>query len=265
MRLYTTTVNIITRLKPIGIPAYDPARPASRQITFAIPFDLRLPGWLPPTHLSALTDTSYGVIAAAVIGWVDPVQACPLAAIAPTRQTLFSLQPNRGLPRITKSSKGKTELNSSASSPPQPAVDERSTSKWTPFEIRRHKLPIAINPSAIEGEKHYSLRPDESSTSPVECVVSVPDWVNIHGGERSLRVSLRVRARRPSGQAEQASAASTRSASANGTVRSEIAVEGAREVLAAPDVASVGTPTENEIVTHMLELGMEVEELERYT
>lgn len=45
-------------------------------------------------------------------------------------------------------------------------------------------------------EKFYNIKPGADSTSPVECMVGVPDWVDVYGDERSFRITLRVKARR---------------------------------------------------------------------
>ncbi|EIW67223.1 hypothetical protein TREMEDRAFT_64469 [Tremella mesenterica DSM 1558] len=231
LRLWSTTVDLATPSEPLVLPSQDYARPHLARFQVAIPFDLRLPGWLPPTHSSANTVTSYGVQVQCTIGWVD--LSSPLS-IPMTRSAALS--------------HSSLSTNSSIEIKPTPAIRTRrldslfshsslqlssihkSQSKFAPITVRRHRLPSAVRGHVyVPGERHYTIKPNES-TCPVECVVTVPEWVDVHGDERSIKISLRVRAR--------------------------------RDAILQGD-ASMDIDGGDEILTNLLELGMEVEELER--
>ena len=121
-------------------------------------------------------------------------------------------------------------------------------------------------------ERHYTLKPETNSfESPVECVVTVPDWVDVYGEEKSLKVSLRMRAKKPvveeddaaeGSEAGQADTTGDALAPSTTTAGSSSSVPMERQA----SFQEIGgkNETEDVIMTHVVELGMEVEEVERY-
>ncbi|WWC60381.1 uncharacterized protein I303_102953 [Kwoniella dejecticola CBS 10117] len=291
MRLHTTTLTLATPSNPLLLPSHDPARPGAQRIKLAVAFDLRLPGWLPPSHDSEMTTISYGAIAHCTIGWTEPASttyAAPSMASSSSSSpsmhseiSMESILPMRSTIMKTKSAKPFDSIFGNHSLLAKST--EKTCSVWSPFSLQRHRLPSAIGTTAQDRtERHFTLRPEADSTSPVECVVTVPDWVDVNGEEKSLKVSLRVRARRNAIEPQSmlvdstnqstvssdlsASTATSSSASGSGSPLTE---GGSRELESVPmerqGAGSLGKKAEDEMLTHILELGMEVEETERYS
>ncbi|WRT65772.1 uncharacterized protein IL334_002721 [Kwoniella shivajii] len=284
VRLHTTTLTLATPSKPLLIPPQDPLKPFADKIQLAVEFDMRLPGWLPPSHDSDMTTLSYGVVTIAIVGWTE---ATTCSYSTPSTSTLSSFDSDIIMERSTsvrpanikpKSSKSFESIfgNHSLLS----KSTERSSSQWTPFTIQRHRLPSAIGSFAQDRtERHYTLRPEADSTSPVECVVTVPDWVDVNGEEKSLKVSLRLRARKTAIKARTIEAetssieAETSSIEAAGSsLRTSqdnpaLTEGGSRELESVPmeRQCARGKKADDDLLTHILELGMEVEETERYS
>lgn len=150
-------------------------------------------------------------------------------------------------------------------------VTESASSPYTPITIRRHRLPSAMNARLNDGtERHYSLKPATDSTSPIECIVSVPDWVDVNGGEKDLKISIRIRARR---EAVKALAGEAKPPSNPDSLVVDTSPEDSEDGVAVPQALDntepASTPMERdsscEVLTHILELGMEVDEVETYT
>ncbi|WVQ78789.1 hypothetical protein IAT38_000880 [Cryptococcus sp. DSM 104549] len=279
MRLHTATVTLATPAQPLLIPSTDPSRPHSQRIHLALPFDMVLPGWLPPTHQSDMTATSYGCVVHAVIGWTEASAAPAISVAGPssgamTDAVASDLAMDSVVPFRHNFTKPKPRTFDSffANSSLQPHSTQKTHSKWLPFTVLRHRLPTPVGASAPErAERHFTLRPEADSTSPVECVVSVPEFVDVHGEEKSLKVSLRIRARRDAikaaavpvrGPVESAGEAGTAAAAA--AANGEEPQEGnARELESVP-MERQGKRND-EVLTHMIELGMEVEEVERFS
>ena len=241
------------------IPSCDPLLPSAKRVELAVAFDLRLPGWLPPSHRSLLTNTEYGLVVKTKIGFTEAA-ASVYSEIKPADK----YGALRGMRRVA------TLLSQI------PTMEENHTSKYQPFHILRHRLPSALNHRLTNSaEKSYNVKPDADSTSPIECVVTVPEWVDCHGGERDLKIAIRVRARRDaiitqnkikqtSGTAgvpevecgplgDETEPASTISRSTTPTI---------------PPPSSASVPMQREdddILTRILELGMEVDEIESYS
>ena len=78
----------------------------------AIPFDLRLPGWLPPSHATNLTATSYGLRADIKLGWLDGPMKSSLRLLALSNPSVSSL------------------------------ATARSSSPFTCFKVLRHRFPV---------------------------------------------------------------------------------------------------------------------------
>jgi hypothetical protein len=247
------------------------------RIELAVGFDLRLPGWLPPSHVTSLTNTEYGVVVKSSIGWTAAAQS-------------VYASPSIGGRNIVTRSLGKP----TAALAQLANLVEKNTSPYHPFTVKRHRLPSAMNSRAVDlTERNFSLKPAANSSSPVECVVSVPEWVDCFGKERDLKVNIRVRARRgaieeavkkqsasrsPTSEAASTSSpAAVRSTTPDGWPSDHPQYQGDSSSDATSNSRSTtpqGWPmqresdtaaaAESEILTHILELAMEVEEVETY-
>jgi len=247
LRLYETSVRLAAPSEPIPIPAVDLSRNHSSWINVAIPFDLRLPGWLPPSHVTSLTNTSYGLRADVKLGWLDGAGRSSLRLLALSNPSINSL------------------------------ATAQSSSPFTPFKVFRHRFPVNSGGHTIlRPERSYTLRPDCNQTTPIECIVSVPDWVDVNGDEKSLRVSLRVRARPrrstalgvevvswPADRVEEGMPEAPPSGDSDMTSESDNAPESDSSVpMELQETAFDPAPA---VTVRLSELGMEVEEIERFT
>ncbi|WWC68563.1 uncharacterized protein I206_102492 [Kwoniella pini CBS 10737] len=287
MRLYTTTLILATPSSPLLLPSHDPSRPHAQNIQLAVVFDMRLPGWLPPSHDTDLTTISYGLIAQSTVGWTDsattiyaaPSIACSSSSILLNGTDISTkyIQPMRPIvvkPRASKSFDsifGNHSLLAKST--------EKSQSTWSPFIVQRHRLPCAIGTSIQDPtDRVFILTPGIDSMSPIECVTTTADWVDINGDEKSLKINLKVRARR---RPVDLQPMDVDSSSENATDSTSPLSQPASTSATEPDMSfyEVGTGNldsvpmmrhgarspKNEIPTHILELGMEVEETERYS
>lgn len=311
---------ISTSEEGMKLPARDPNQPADndRDATiYSIPFDLTIPGWLPQTYENELVANTYGLMAMATCQWATVAQSTTAAASNPSSMmsvdsditpVLMSTAPvpivsaaspdysSRFFPRFAKSVAN--ALTSAISLPHQSSTATAQTvkisSRWQPIEVVRHRAPTPspLPASTADAEtifpniplRHYTLKPAENSPSPVECVVSVPETIDINGP--TLKVSVRLRARNghviqsvggadhmadpapvtpvtPTGNAAQQASHSrtgradtsvpatgtsaTRLSNASGCRQGVSDAQGCREQI------------------RMVELGMEVEETERYS
>jgi hypothetical protein len=158
-------------------------------------------------------------------------------------------------------------------------MEEKHTSTYQPFNIHRHRLPSALNHrSRNSTEKSYSIKPDADSSSPIECVVTVPEWVDCYGDERDLKLSLRIKARPEAIIAQnkigqQSREIVTESETASGPAGDEAlpaatstGTRSTTPTVPPPSTASVPMQRANDdILTRVIELGMEVEEIETYS
>jgi hypothetical protein len=162
------------------IPSCDPLLPSCKTVELAVAFDLRLPGWLPPTHRAFLTNTEYGIIVQSKIGWTEAAAE------------VYG-QPRAGDKCVaTRYLRRQATLLSHIAT-----MEEKHTSTYQTFNVHRHRLPSALNHRIKNStEKSYNVTPAANSTSPIECIVTVPEWVDCYGRERDLRIGIRVRARK---------------------------------------------------------------------
>ena len=270
--------------------------------TYAIAFDLNIPGWLPASISNDLTTTSYGVLCNAEVGWVlqsgsEGLSPLDVNMDTCTDNTSISSLPipigtgltaaSRFLPRLAKSMA--TVLTGSPVAQWDPSHNRTFQSEWQPVDIMRHRAsPTTFNSRDGDGNsvtqtvnhsdiplRHFTLKPSEDSPSPIECMVSTPEIVDLNGP--NLRVSVRLRARKPVSssrsqpppEASQAIPAGfMRSTDENGDVDmdDEAGIPGSNMPGSIGEVSSQRVPTsivvENRV--KMVELGMEVEEIERY-
>ena len=92
--------------------------------------------------------------------------------------------------------------------------------------------------------------------------MTLPEWVDVNGEEKCLKVSLRVRARRNAILPVSSMSDTSDRTSASRDVDME---EGAaRELESIPMERELKRPLD-EALTHMIELGMEVEESQRFS
>jgi hypothetical protein len=263
VRLYTETIDLADA-KPLLIPSCDPLLPSCKTVELAVAFDLRLPGWLPPTHRAFLTNTEYGLVVQSKIGWTEAAAE------------VYG-QPRAGDKCVaTRSLRRQATLLSHIAT-----MEEKHTSIYQTFSIHRHRLPSALNHRIRNStEKSYNVTPAANSTSPIECIVTVPEWVDCYGRERDLRIGIRVRARKSAIIAQNKTNdddLSRHLTDALGDFQRPWTVPNG------DDTASSGsgytTPTgspptstpmqrtknDGEVLTRIIELGMEVEEVESYS
>lgn len=131
-------------------------------------------------------------------------------------------------------------------------------------------------------EKSYNVAPAADSTSPIECIVTVPEWVDCYGRERDLRIGIRVRARKGAILAQNKwnkDDLSRHLTDALGNFTGPWTAPSTGEDLTPPQSGSTtpnGSPPtssipmqrhkkDDEVLTRIIELGMEVEEVESYS
>ncbi len=250
MRLCTTTLDLATPSQPLIVPSYDPSRPHAMRFQLAIPFDLPVPGWLPPSHVSPMTSTAYGVMAHSELGWAE-------TSSPPQRESLIS---HKSTDNHRRSSFRRNHSNGLF---PRQSLDptstDKSASKFISFTIHRHHLlPPGLNLANGRTERHFVLRPEVDSASPIECVVTAPSWVDVNGGEKALKVTLRVRGRRNDVLFTPAISLQEQTNDEDDHPPQPLDSE-LGETL--PKAGYSG----DEILTYLLELGMEVEEVERFS
>lgn len=123
-----------------------------------------------------------------------------MAASAPVPiagASILAGTPSRLLPRLAKT------LGLSSFRAPAATSSNLMATTFTPVAIARHRITSRspFDDDCATPLRHFTLKPDPSLTiSPVECVVSVPEIVDI-GGE-NVRVSVRLRARPESERGE---------------------------------------------------------------
>lgn len=168
-RLYTTTLPLIPADSPVVIPSASPDSTTGPFVTLRFDFDLRLPGWLPPSlrisGRGSCAGVGYGVVATAVTSWCD-------ARMTPSMHRLSGL------------------------------VQKSAFSPYTEFIVRRHQMPTAITPNApIESRSFIHIEEETFSYDinlgtailPVEATFTVPEVIDIYGDERALSVGIRIR------------------------------------------------------------------------
>lgn len=271
---------------------------SSKDTTYAIPFDLKIPGWLPQSFENDTVALSYGLIATAKVEWVtlspskslpdalphlmDVDNALPMSSSpVPIMSAASPTYASRFFPRL----KSVANALATAITVPSPSASQQvtRTSDWQPIAISRHRVPappcavpsvIGVDAPAAETLlRHYTLRPAENSPSPVECVVSVPETIDINGP--TLRVSVRLRAREGFTIAGIEGAEPTQPFSSaavpdSGSDLAAVGDSGSRETSTTANAAvtssSVPSPKQSPLEhIRMVELGMEVEETERYS
>lgn len=164
MRVYSTAYKLVSESEPVSIPSKDPRDPSGK-VRLSIPFELRIPGWLPPTHLSLKTSTSYGLLSTVIVGWLDGDSSVP------TKRLIFSNESLRASSKTT------------------------SHSAFTDFTVTRHRLELDPHgDSAVVAKKEFVLSENEMTVNcPFKCWITVPTWVDVNGSRGSLKVAIRLR------------------------------------------------------------------------
>jgi hypothetical protein len=163
-------------------------------------------------------------------------------------------------------------------------MEEKHTSTYQTFNVHRHRLPSALNHRIKNStEKSYNVTPAANSTSPIECIVTVPEWVDCYGRERDLRIGIRVRARKSAIIAQNKvneDDISRHLTDALGDFAGpwstpDGAVSSGDTSSGSGSTSPTGSPPlstpmqrhkkDDEVLTRIIELGMEVEEVESYS
>ena len=284
MRVFKSTIDLVKSDKPIVIPHYDEIRPFEQKVTLAIPFDLRLPGWLPPTIVARLVNVAHGTRADAIFAWDDlppvPTPGMPqsqLPAAGPSTENWMMIDRKRSN-KVSKLSFDHLFVNSWGLPRPNSATVIRS--KFTPFAVHRHRIPGALSHGA-RIPRTLTSRPFVDETSPVEVIMTIPEWVDVNGDPRAIKVQLRIRANLASFKEHLAAKAEEQSISAS-TSSTQSSPDLSNQMPGAmPSSMPSSLPSmdklndfsslpmqrsgsEQEPLTYVQELGMEVEETERY-
>lgn len=297
MRLVKTEVSLLPN-EGFELPSRsdDPnAQGFDKETAYAIPFDLKIPGWLPQSFENDTVALSYGLVATVKLGWsahvIQPHSlreiACPMdvdtvstsSSPVPIMSAASQSYSSRFFPRLAKSVA--SALATAITLPSSTSQQVTRTSEWQPITVMRHRVPappcstslFSTESVAEPSLRHYTLRPAENSPSPVECVVSVPETIDINGP--TLRVSVRLRARNGFNITglEEAEGQSPLHASSEARQGEQGAEQGTSPSAApayaatsplAPVTTSATAQKELEHI-RMVELGMEVEETERYS
>lgn len=171
LRILEDAFAIVTPEKPLILAAHLSTRAKADRIRIAIPFDMRLPGWLPPTHFSSFTHLSYGGKAEARLGWA-PGTVVAQSSVSPRRAVIAN-----------------TSLD--------PLTTRVSTSAFTEFTVFRHRFPAQIDEEmSYPSQRTFHLSPKPDSDSPIDCEITLPEWIDINGAERSFKVTIKFRRRR---------------------------------------------------------------------
>lgn len=292
MRIFAQTYIFASLSNPIPFPNYDRERPFDSRVRLAIPFDLRLPGWLPPSLLSMMSRIAHGCQVSMTVGWVDRASfpnSHPFAAMqaeALSRENaIFSETSTASASRSSLTSKlGFGGPSFFTASQPATAIRAAATgtvkSKYAPFLIRRHRLPraLALGPRI---PSTTTSRPTVNVRTPIEVIMTLPDWVDVHGDARAIRVELRIRvnavafeeqlairAERQEQEQERLAMTSNGFANPSRTGGMPGSFESARSI----DKLADETPATGEkegtsmtdFLTYVHELGMDVVETERF-
>jgi hypothetical protein len=266
----------------------------ANETAYAIPFDLKIPGWLPQSFGNDTVALSYGLVATVKLGWSaqvvqpktlhdidDPMDIDSVTATSSSPVPIMSAASqsysSRFFPRLAKSvaSALATAITLPSFSASQQVI---RTSDWKPIAVLRHRVPAPPCGSSLFSAdnlaetplRHYTLRPAENSPSPVECVVSVPETIDINGP--TLRVSVRLRARNGftiAGLEEEEQPSSTPEVPQEQVATSQspprsVAAANSHAASSQEPVAKSDSVQKDEQI-RMVELGMEVEETERYS
>lgn len=270
--------------------------------SYALAFDLTIPGWLPASFSNELTSTSYGLVCEAEIGWASATEGDHHGNSSSDYmgQSTTSSMPipigsgfgaaSRFLPRLAKSVA--TAFTGFPAAQWEPEHTRTLRSEFKTVKVVRHRAPSTTSLSLDERgntigqivnpveapQRHFTLKPSEDSPSPIECMVSTPEIVDLDGP--SLRVSVRLRARKMASSAPPAlpgteashavPAGFMRSTDEDGDVPMEdLSRVGLSSTEASPSGRSKhGRRVPSSIVVEdrvkMVEIGMEIEEIERY-
>ncbi|BEJ01617.1 hypothetical protein CcaverHIS631_0602990 [Cutaneotrichosporon cavernicola] len=197
-------------------------------ITLDLSFDLRVPGWLPPSHLSRHSSTNYGLVADATVGWAN--------------ETVFSGSGVSATPLLVDG---------------QFALAQMSRSAYAPLEVRRHRIPGPI-PRGGAPRRHYPFR---CKTLPVDLSIRHAEYADL-GDPKGIKIDMQLRAsvsrwdEHEAGVSQQVARAQ-RDASESASERG--CSEGAERESSEPASSPEST---GPAVAHVVHIAMEVEERE---
>lgn len=201
-----------------------PYCPDFGSITIDLPFDLRIPGWLPPTHLTHHTSVSYGVVSMATVGWANESVYSFFNYISPMRYASGEL-----------------------------AVARTSRSAYSAITIQRHCNPSVLN-------EHVSMRQNafRSKVLPVDIMIKHAETVDLLD-PKGVKIDMHIRTshqkhwdeheREVSLSHEPECASGDDVEMRDGTARS-------------PPRSSKGSKENDEPIAHVVQLAMDIEERE---
>ncbi|WVR03745.1 hypothetical protein IAU60_000740 [Kwoniella sp. DSM 27419] len=200
LRLWATTVVLATPAAPLPIPSHDAANPSAQRMCVAVPVDLSVPAWLPPSHEYRHSTVSYGLIGKCKIGWASsPASGNTIEGSAIDNQASSSSSDVSLLGNPFKRAKRTiTSFDSFFSGQLNSAqIFSKSSSDWSPFTLSRHYIPVSIfEPANPRIHKDKTVYPSVASRGPcaLECMVTVPDWVDLSAPEETLVITVKVKA-----------------------------------------------------------------------
>lgn len=161
-------MTVISSESPLELPSEDSTGSISGRYKVAIPFDLRLPGWLPSSHDAAFAHLSYGLKVHARISWTYSTTVAHLGKI-PRR--VLAANPS---------------LN--------PLTSRDNLSAYTGFEVVRHSFPVGLDSeTALPSKRYFHLPHTARGYHPIDCMITVPEILDLNGDAASLRIELQLR------------------------------------------------------------------------
>jgi hypothetical protein len=266
--------------------------------TYTIAFDMTIPGWLPATFHNDMSATLYGLVCDAELGWANELDSAgspsltssgpfvcpePILSSAPIPIGNGFSVASRFLPRLAKTVA--TAFGGWSYAQYSPDSVKISKSEWQTVTVVRHRaqpttfistdlsgdrVAVSVDPAHIP-LRHFTLKPSADSPSPIECVVSTPEIVDLNGP--SLRVSVRLRARKVPSLSLTSAGSAVAGAVPAGFMRSsdengDVSMDDASDDTPRNDSGSSSrtcTPLSPiKEAVRMIELGMELEEIEKY-
>jgi hypothetical protein len=280
MRLFSTTITCIDPSQPIQIHSSSPQCPSASEYRFAFPFVLCLPGWLPASHRTSCTNTAYGIQIRTELGWATSKSKSaqhPSPTDSPTSKPAQPTTVNHPKHwtdyQITKLRERRFQYVTLGQSLMQHRT-ERCRSVFIPFTIRRHRVPPPRT-GVEQPVRHYALSKELNRLDPIQCLVSIPEWIDLNDDNDSFNVILRIRTRAPApplrpGPETEARVETREDPSANEstelipsdpTTEGEGTSDSGVDSPAESSSAVVPSPARD---TKILDLSVEVEEVERF-
>ncbi len=310
MRLVQVRKSILPEGGESHLIAHSPASSSSNvlqaETKYAMAFDLAIPGWIPPTFENDVSSVSYGIICFATMGWAKEGVAASASAVVldsasapvtiPTTVSLTTTSSNNSGFRTMISRGISSAMSSFSGNQWATSHTKQFKTSWNVITVHRHRAYSSPNPILAAGAsatppppppehtlRHFTLKPSEDSPSPVECLISVPDTVDINGP--NVRIGVRIRARKGFSiitpeevQARAQSGISTPAgvmqSADSADANDDVDMDGGDDTGAGPGAADgsdvsggASLPKRHQQpagTIRMVELGMEIEEIEKY-